>query len=620
MSLFDFNWDSRWTKTGKPPDRDKPFHRVNSDLFDEQRERPDGRGYDCGCRSPFFDYDTSVVEIFAALLLNIIGAAPIAIMKELMRAAPSWVPVERKNVPASQFRNFREREMEVEGVLWHSFQTWTDVPLAQWHTWYDWNFHLVPAKGYKYMRGLGNDAAPDDEGPDPPLRSVSNDLPLMECEWDCGAFGSVPTGPQMLGPMFISDWVWPLAGQYIWVAGRWIYDCGHASSDEKSGDNPGLMRTELHPCKAIATTRWEAFNFDENGGAFVPAIQFMFFACRNGGYKNFPAIDDVDYEFVVDLPKAEAAPAAWPIGHTPDFPLNTVVLRPRLLKHFNYAPFQNAFGNKAQPGEADPEIELLRPPAPGRAPEQVKIKIPLTKLKGKNKDSYGVIVSLGWHDPAGAQAARVKKVTVTLDRVQSLEFDHDEFLRGKGEWTVKVGVNGRWASVRDENVTENHRIPIGRLFQFHLAEEDSVNISAHGMEEDDVGEFLNLNRDARKLRIFLFANRREARWDDDVDQPDNDRSSVVAREIVAKLASTWSNQNDPLGIIEPGQPMFISDTPNPFKVKDLIPTLDANKERACTLTACFTEEVGSSAELVFDPTKKDYTLHYTIRVEDQQQG
>ena len=186
------------------------------------------------------------------------------------------------------------------------------------------------------------------------------------------------------------------------------------------------MRTELHPCKAVASARWEAFNFDENGGAFVPAIQFMFFACRKGGYKDFSAIDDVYYEFIVDLPRIELGPdVSWPIGHTPDFNLNTVVLRPHLLKHFNYSAFENAFGNRASPGEADPEIELLPPPQPGKEPEQVRMKIPLTKLKGKNKDSYGVIVSLGWHDPAGAQAAAVRKITLTFSHVQTQEFRHE---------------------------------------------------------------------------------------------------------------------------------------------------------------------------------------------------
>ena len=147
----------------------------------------------------------------------------------------------------------------------------------------------------------------------------------MECEWDCGAFGDYDyssahgkqASPGQPGPMFEKDWAWPMAGQNVWIAGRWIYDCGHASSDEKTGSNPGLMRSELHPCKAVATARWEAVKFDQND-YHAPAIQFMFFACTQGGYKDFPTIADHDYEFIVDLPEAPHEAPQHPVGHTPD--------------------------------------------------------------------------------------------------------------------------------------------------------------------------------------------------------------------------------------------------------------------------------------------------------------
>src|SRR5436853_4977587 len=156
----------------------------------------------------------------------------------------------------------------------------------------------------------------------------------MECERDIGRFAggrSVVTNGNLFrraGSMFETDWAWPMTGQYIWLAGRWIYDCGHPQPVEK-------MHTELHPCKAVATARWEAVQFPENGELFVPAIQFMFFASRWGGYHDFPTIHDQDYEFIVDLPiPAVPAPVEYTIGHTPDFPLNTGVLRWDLLKKF----------------------------------------------------------------------------------------------------------------------------------------------------------------------------------------------------------------------------------------------------------------------------------------------
>ena len=99
-----------------------------------------------------------------------------------------------------------------------------------------------------------------------------------------------------------------MAGQYVWITGRWIYDCGHASSEKQTA----LMRSELHPCRSIATARWEAVKFDEHE-QYVPAIQFMFFASRGGGYLDFKAIDSTDYEFIIDLPKYQASPIEYPM-------------------------------------------------------------------------------------------------------------------------------------------------------------------------------------------------------------------------------------------------------------------------------------------------------------------
>ena len=130
MVMYDFSWNDQWTIDHKPRDRDKPFHRVNSPSYNETLEPPDGHGYDCGCRSPFFDYKPSVVEIFSALLLNLFGVIPVAIAKQLMRTAPGWVPVERRNFPPAIFHTFQNREKEVEGVHWEVFQRGLDKVAA----------------------------------------------------------------------------------------------------------------------------------------------------------------------------------------------------------------------------------------------------------------------------------------------------------------------------------------------------------------------------------------------------------------------------------------------------------------------------------------------------------
>ena len=317
--MFNLSWGSDWTNTAKPVDVDRPFHRVNSPVFSVMRPRPDGKGYRCGCHSPdqySIDVLEAIIDVVANFLLPLLGFLGVALVntafRKAIRSCPNWVPVGRRDLSPFGYQLFRaeertqtdpENEMEVEGVLWRSFQTWTDVPPSQWHTWYDWNFHVVPARGYQFVRGAGND--PDPNAKIPTGTRLVGNTDAVECEWDCGAFHSTTASLREPGPMFhqnfVLDWAWPLAGQYFWASGRWIYDCGHATNHEITGANEGKMRTELHPCKAIATARFEAVQFQENGGKFTPAIQFMFFASTSGGYIDFEDLGTRDYEFIVDL-------------------------------------------------------------------------------------------------------------------------------------------------------------------------------------------------------------------------------------------------------------------------------------------------------------------------------
>ncbi len=165
--------------------------------------------------------------------------------------------------------------------------------------------------------------------------------------------------------------------------------------------------------RALATARWEAEAFPENGGPYTPAIKFMFFASRKGGYWNFDKLAESDFEFIVDLPKVAAPTVPFPISHTGKIPHNTIVLRPRLLKKIDFTPFHNSSATSLKAADVDPIVDLVMPFDP-EAP-QAKEKIPVSAIA--DNDCYGVILSLGWHDPDGSQAARVKKCTVTFEKV-----------------------------------------------------------------------------------------------------------------------------------------------------------------------------------------------------------
>jgi hypothetical protein len=584
---------------------------------DEGGPQPTGRGYACGCRDPDRDYRPDLLEIFttiaAALLLNVLGIAGAAFLRwvreQLLRTLPAWVSVEREGVPRARWPSMVEHEREVEGVLVRSFQTWTDVPVYQWHRWYDWNFHVVPAAGYKYLRGRGNLEA----------RVTGDEVPAtvgktIECEWDCGVFGAYdfdqPAGRRPSlgepGPMFGDhrDWAWPMAGQHIWISGRWIYDCGHA--------HEGRMKTELHPCKAIATARWEAVRFEEHEH-YVPALQFVFFACRKGGYFDYPMIHDRDYEFIVDLPPLPSATVEYAVGRTSDFPMNTLRVRPRFLVKTDHSHFSNAYGNRAQPGQATPEVELLPPPADGGTPSQVKVRIPLTRLADRNVDSYGVVVSLGWHDPREEQKDSVKRVVVTFLSIERFE-THEA---GEGEWQIKFGVNGRWrAKYQGELLSETRLIRLGKTVTLHLALEDLICVNCHGMEEEKVGDVMHESKSDRTLKD---SDSQPYTWFGDIDQSDNSHASGVAEAMLRKLAKTFEDQNEPLGIIDAGYPtQDASDTVNPVSVETLMELAGGpGRVVPCKQTATFTKVRKSDEQLVYERNRKDYVLHYTLEYHDQ---
>ena len=579
-----------WTNDKKDWDYKKPFHRINSPSWDPDRPPVDGKGYARGCHA---ESDGPTDTVYGTII------------KGIARAIPGWVSVEAA-----------DREQELEGILERSFQTWTDVPVYQWHRYYDWNFHIIPARGYDYVRGKGNREPPEAILGAKDRRMTTES---MECEWDCGAFGpsSIETkNRRSPGAMFNNNqWIWPMTGQYCWTAGRWIYDCGHASSPDKS---IGLMRSEIHPVKAMATAQWEGVKFAENGNLHVPGIRFLFFASRNGGYWPFDTINDRDYEFIVDLPKNEGAASGWRIGHTPEFPLNTAVLRAPHVLHS--VQFLNV-GEGTQ-GTVQPVWEPIPPAAPDKLPEQVKVKIPLTQLP-KETTYYGVIINFGWFDPDQSQARRVKHCRIRFDHLHKADVNHDV---GAEEWLVKFAVNGRWYSRYFGDVHNDTDYPLNvTVPEFFLADTDGICISSHGAEMDQMDDVFQEEIDDRKLRL----HGQIVDWKRDVvagtaDPEHNAANRRRLWDMVYEFAGLlpggdsllhWlgiedGRANNPLGMIDPmpeGHPDHRADNPLAVKTLDMVSV-------PATLVAYSAQETGESAELIERRTRVDYVLHFEFSV------
>jgi hypothetical protein len=221
--------------------------------------RADGRGLLRGCRRE------GSVKIDFGFTEKLIGGA-----------LPQWVPVAGKTSfvrddttgKTSFLADFAGETRTVEGILALSKVTHEDFPLQPWHTYYDWNFHVLVDTQYTY------------------LNSPANDTGELECEWDTA---------------FLPSWAWPQDGDRVWIVGRWIYDCGHPKDNHH--------RSEIHPPKAIASFRNEAVTFEGNRGP-TRANAAALFIGRDGGYWRQP-INDQDYAFDLHLPPqpyAEAVP------------------------------------------------------------------------------------------------------------------------------------------------------------------------------------------------------------------------------------------------------------------------------------------------------------------------
>lgn len=422
-----------------------------------------------------------IEELFSALGRLASSSVEGALFAKILRSIPAWVPVGRRGYKA-EFRyeedgtprtTSKEEEREVEGFLTASYMIQNDVVFTQWAKYRHWAFHVLPTPGYRYLIGAGNipdpneeeflkkDSFSNDQEFTEVLRIYGQQRPggdadrgALECLMDLGAIGKAPGDNGFHGVHFASVWPhWPMAGDYFWAAGRWSYDCARAVARGKTE----LYPTQINPIKAFATSRAEGVKFPDNA-ASVPAVRFFFLATSEGGFRDFHTVPgrkgppsephitlrDRDYEFIVDLPPHEEGRSPYQIGATIDFPLNTLVLRPRLLMQIRKAPFtvgnvSPKFVDGLKILDLEPRIEILRPPKPTDRPKQVKITVPLSKLPpgdAQAKELVAFEVSFGWHDPAGEEVKNMVRVraSVHFPKVYSQS----------GPVRLVTGINGRW--------------------------------------------------------------------------------------------------------------------------------------------------------------------------------
>ncbi len=512
------------------------------------------------------------VKVFTAVLAR-------RILPRAIRVIPQWVPVKKG---ASNKRVTADQIVEIEGLCTRSFGNPVDVPFFNWHTWFNWNIQVKPEPEYANVVG---------DVPDPPGKpsltgseQVVNKPGSFEIQVDPGALfddserSAFIAGfkdaqmPQhdghMISPSFPVESLWPMAGMFVWASGRHVYDCSRVSDPDNL--NP-QMCTMMNPARALATARWTAAGFIDNNNVAVPAIEFMFVTSKRGespaggNYIQYEAIDDTDYEFIVDLPPLDLDLTPFPIAHTDDVPHSTIVLRPRLLKDLRFL-------TRIGTAKGDPIVETLQPADPKKAPSQVKITIPKSVLSGAQ--AYGFVLSLGWADPDRSQAAKVKVCNIDVTTIQMRLTDRDspgkklrsifteeeedlkkrilqelddvkvtipvvnidihpfrdipairelardvaiqalklfiDLLVGllpteaEEEWLLRMGVNGVWiARFFTPRLGEKPRLFSEEPVRFKtfLADGDPLFFAMHGTEFDPVGDIMHSKSDGRTLKL-----------------------------------------------------------------------------------------------------------------------
>lgn len=77
----------------------------------------------------------------------------------------------------------------------------------------------------------------------------------MEVEWENASLMDEGEGFQRIWGA-VPEFVWPAAGDRVWVAGRWIFDCGHPGVPKVAAVRQFVKySTEIHPPRALVTMR-----------------------------------------------------------------------------------------------------------------------------------------------------------------------------------------------------------------------------------------------------------------------------------------------------------------------------------------------------------------------------
>lgn len=296
----------------------------------------------------------------------------------------------------------------MRGTVLESLVSHEDFPLD--HDSHDVNFMIRPDAGFEALLS-------DTPG-------TFGGEQVMECEWET---------------KYWDHRFWPTVGDIVWAYGRHIWDCGHPP-----------YRTEIHPPRAVFTSRYEGF-LPEGASYPIKVLKTYAFLGGKGGYYN-KAVGGEKYQ--VDLP----------IASKPD---DEATLCLEVVE----TPF----------GGPEPTLEAR---GDGN-PTDILATYDLTEEGSDENKKYGAMFVTGWRPSTPTETFR--KLKVTVDSVQ-VKDDHDPL--GDGEWYLWISVNGNHIPVFvNTNVDSGDDYAIDKSVTIILPASVDLVIGSTGYEDDAGDKF-----------------------------------------------------------------------------------------------------------------------------------
>jgi len=253
-----------------------------------------------------------------------------------------------------------------------SHVSYTDLPIT--HDSHDANFWvrpdqvdtLPPPPGLMASRDLLSDANLRDRIEAGPTHEVGPGL--IEVEWETNDY---------------PEWARPNVGDRVWTNGNWILDCGHV------GENTDHHFAEIHPPRAIATTRDQVRTIPGSGTTPVPVKATDLFIHGDGGFAT--TMLECGVSEIILLNQIGGCPSRPGIAQDYDFdirldppPTPSAVL---------------AWSYEAGPGNTlSPEPQLT--PNLDTNPPTLRVHVPLAGSGASNSDVYARKIYAGWLTPA----------------------------------------------------------------------------------------------------------------------------------------------------------------------------------------------------------------------------